>query len=572
MRRPFRHGRCLSRIPPVAVLLAAALISGCAGGGRRSGSDQEPLAGTRMEQAERHAEDARRQFALGEFGKVLDQVGTLLDYYPEYPGNGEALGLAVASAQRLGNPERALSLARELRDLYPGSGDLEPTLDRAARFALAGRDTLSAISFLRMSPTAVTTAGGSGRGELLRYLEEKAPGDGGPAAPAVGGREGVDSAGDTPGPIDSRRIGLLAPLTGRYAVLGNAFYEAARLALGHVERDLGREFVLKVADTGGDPVQGALAARKLCAEDKCLALVGALTSGPTVSAALVADQLGVPFVSPTATNERIRELGPGVFQPNLTGDHEIRLLSTLAVDVLLKRRFAILAPESPEGRRQADLFAQEVSSRGAEVVARGFFPPQVTDFRAEILDLKKHRPEVVFVPVSADQMVLVGPQLDFYQLGALVLGPGAWNDARLIERTSGTLERAVFPDDLAWFPASWTADFQQEWDAENFPGEAEAVALWAYQAVRNLLETIVEEGITGRADLIESFGRKFSGSPDPESGFEMMAEKIRVVEDGVIKPFPAGRFAAGLAAAAPADSLGSAGTDSLAGFAGPGDR
>lgn len=573
MLRPLRDGRHRSRILlPAAVLLAAALVAGCAVGGRRSGDDREPLAGTRLQQAERHAQDARRQFDLEEFGKVLDQVGTLLDYYPEFEGNDQALGLAVTSAQRLGDQARALTLARELRDLHPGSGELEPTLDRAARAALAERDTSSAVGFLQLSPTAVEAAGGGGRAALLRYLEGTAPADGGPGLPAAGGGEGTDTPRRPLGLADSRRIGLLAPLTGRYAVLGNAFYEAARLAISHVDRDLGEKFLLKVADTGGDPVQGALAARRLCTEDKCLALVGALTSGPTVSAALVADHLGVPFVSPTATNERIWELGEGVFQPNLTGDQEIRLMATLAVDVLLKRRIAILAPDSPDGHRQADLFGQEVSARGAEVVAQAFFPPQVTDFQAEILDLKKLRPEVVFVPASVDQMVMVGPQLDFYHLGALVLGLGSWNDDRLIASTSGTLERAVFPDDLAWFPAAWTADFQEAWDAANYPGEAGSIALLAYQAVRNLLETIVQDRITGRAALIEALGRKFSGNEDPESGFGMLATKIRVVEEGVIKPFPAGRFSAGLASPAPADSLRAAVADSLAGVPGPEGR
>ena len=168
------------------------------------------------------------------------------------------------------------------------------------------------------------------------------------------------------GPIRLDTIGVLCPLSGRYAELGGAFRDAARLAVQAANQERDRTFTLVVEDTGGDPVASALAARRLCADRGVVALFGEMLSDPTTAAAVVAGQYGTALVSPTATNERIWQLDDSVFQTNLTGLYEPRLLARLASTRLLKSSFAILSPDEPEGQRYADAFAAEVERLGGK--------------------------------------------------------------------------------------------------------------------------------------------------------------------------------------------------------------
>jgi ABC-type branched-subunit amino acid transport system substrate-binding protein len=282
--------------------------------------------------------------------------------------------------------------------------------------------------------------------------------------------------------------------------------------------------------------------------------------------ALVADQWGVPVVSPTATNDRVWELGPGVFQPNLTEFYEARIMAELAVRVLLKQRFAILHPDSPEGLRQAELFQGEVESWGGRIVAAQPFPERATDFRAAILAVRETRPEVIFVPASVDQMALLGPQLDFHHTGALVMGLSNFKSERLVERTGAVLEGVMFPDDVALFPPAWTAEFTEAWRDDNYPREATALALKTYQATRMLLDTLHQSGAADRARLTAALQRRLSARDIDTDGPESFASTVRIIRDGKFAYFPAELYAESWALTeGAADSLQAAPTDSVSG-------
>ncbi len=257
----------------------------------------------------------------------------------------------------------------------------------------------------------------------------------------------------------------------------------------------------------------------------------------------MADHWQTPLISPTATNERIWELGEGIFQTNLTGLYETRMLAALATTVMLKKRFGLMYPDTPEGRRYADVFRTEVGNWGGEIVAEVTFPSRGTDFKDPILTLRQDRPEVLFVPASVDQMVLLGPQLDFYHAGSLVLGLSNWNSEKLRERSATVLERAIFPNDLALFPAEWTSEFRARWNGENYPREASILALKSYQAIRMILDTINRSEATSRVQLAHALRNRLASRDFEAEGPESFAGTVRMFRGAEIIPFPGGRFA-----------------------------
>jgi len=240
----------------------------------------------------------------------------------------------------------------------------------------------------------------------------------------------------------------------------------------------------------------------------------------------------------------------------MSGLFEVRLLAQLATTVLLKERFAILYPDNPEGRRDADVFAAEVEVLGGRIVARASFPDQGTDFKDPILALREYRPEVIFAPATVDQMVLLGPQLDFFKSGSLLLGLSNWNSNRLTERAGAVLERALLPSDLAMFQPRWTSEFNAAWVEANYPREATPLALRAYQATRMLLDTIQQSGAVNRAQLTAALRSRLASREFSAEGLDSFGQSVRMFRSGEVIRFPAELFADAWACeSALADSL-----------------
>ena len=538
----------------------------------------------------------------------MNLADTILNQFPTFSRNDEVLAVAGDSAARSGDVPRALDLTDQLLTRYPASPAVEGALAQGVGLATAANDSMRTASYLvalyDRDPAGQTGLDGrpvaaeffqglspeqlsalalqrpdSSLGPYLGFLqveglvaegrtddaeavvlslETRSPGGTWTLAAreVLGGGSGTARVRPS-GPVRPDLVGVICPLTGRYAVLGNAFYDAALLALEVTNSQLGTTFEFQVGDSQGDPVAGALAARGLCREEGVIALLGAMMSDPTAAVALVADQWQVPLVSPTATNDRIWELGEGIFQTNLTGIFETRLLASLATTVMLKKRFGLIYPNTDEGRGYAEVFRSEVEALGGQIVAEASFPSRGTDFKDPIQTVRRKRPEVLFVPATVDQMVLLGPQLDFYHAGCLVMGLSNWNSDKLQERSGTVLERAIFPNDVALFPEEWTSEFRARWNGENYPREATVLALKSYQATRMLLDTLAGSQAVSRSQLTQALRSRLASRDFEAEGPESFAGTVRMFRDEKIVPFPGGRFAEAwaLTEGAAADSL-----------------
>jgi ABC-type branched-subunit amino acid transport system substrate-binding protein len=600
---------------PVLLLLLTLLSTSCAVG--PSPTDIGTLSsGGDLELAGRLHAQMREEYGAGRYRAALHLGHELIDRYTGYQELDQVYLLAAASARGLGETQQALALSSELLAARPDTPVLDDLLELRAELLLETGDNLRASAALvRLHDRAVLARDRERFRERLVAAVEPLDADAlgglragcGPSTlrPFLGylwleallaedrAREAGEAVGSLraenpedpwttraeqllrdpslagafdptppPGPegVDALHVGVLCPLTGRYTVLGNAFYDGVEMARQQANREGWRQYALTVRDTEGDPVAAALAVRRFAAEERPIVLIGALLSGPTVAAAIEAHYAGIPLVSPAATNARIADLGPGIFQTNITEAYEAKLLATLAIDVLLKRRVAVLYPDRPEGLRSYELFATEVLNRGGELVAAQPFNVGLTDYRDPLRKVTEALPEIIYVPTDVSQTVLLGPQLEFYRAGAMILGPSAWNDPELARELGGQLERAVFPSDTALFPADWLTAFTAAWDVEHQPTEATTIARQAFLAAMLTFRTLGDEGMSRPEDLTRALAARLAVREEAELGQSAMAGSLRMFSAGGIVPFPIELYDAAFAAT---DSLGAA-ADSLA--------
>ena len=167
------------------------------------------------------------------------------------------------------------------------------------------------------------------------------------------------------------RVGLLVPLSGQSAPIGQALLNAAQMAMF----DVGDErFVLQAYDTKGTP-EGAVEACNTALAHGAQLLLGPLFSAEARAIAPQAAAAGVNVVA-FSTDPAIA--GPHVFVMGFLVQEQVRQIVAYANAQNLKR-FAVLAPDSPYGQSVVEALKQIVPTHGGRVAQVAFYQPDGKD-------------------------------------------------------------------------------------------------------------------------------------------------------------------------------------------------
>jgi ABC-type branched-subunit amino acid transport system substrate-binding protein len=268
-----------------------------------------------------------------------------------------------------------------------------------------------------------------------------------------------------------RAIGVLLPLSGRYAAFGQRVQRGMQLALEVFRPHIPVRFIFR--DTAGDETIAAQQLAELAISDRVIGIAGPLVGNAATGAASRANQERTPLLT-MSQREGLAASSLYVFRNSLTPQLQVRALLDYAMEELGFSRFGIMAPQTRQGEHFAKFFREEVLRRGGEVVAEQSYLTDQTDFRHQVrllrgLDpnapdeeepkpdpnnpsavaIKKEPPpfEALFIPDDADRISLIAPQLAFYGLEEVqLLGPSGWNDAELPRLARQFVEKAVFTD------------------------------------------------------------------------------------------------------------------------------
>ena len=355
------------------------------------------------------------------------------------------------------------------------------------------------------------------------------------------------------------KVGLLLPLSGARADVGQALLHAAELALF----DLGGErFTLLVRDTRGTPEGAAAAAEAVLAEDATL-ILGPLFATSTEAVKPIVDAAEVPMITFSNNNAMA---GPLTFVMGVTPRTQVDRVIDYAVSQG-HRRFAVLAPENAYGTVVVQAMQDAILRNAAELSRVVMFDPQATDVSAEVqvlADFNRRRSEAeaqrrdlegrtdeaaqralarlrgvetmgdlpfdaILLPSSGQQLLSVAPLLAYYDVDPTevrFLGTSLWEDPNLLSEP--TLQGGWFP---APPPALWKT-FRDRYE-QSFGGTPPRVASLAYDAVA-LAAVLERRG--------ESEGAFVPYTPDAITqslGFAGI--------DGVFRFLPSGQVQRGLA-------------------------
>lgn len=322
-----------------------------------------------------------------------------------------------------------------------------------------------------------------------------------------------------------RAVGVLLPLSGRYAAFGKLVQQGMEQARQEFRPAIPVRFLYH--DTAGDADLAARQVAELAIGERVMAIIGPLVGNAAGAAAQRAGQEQVPLLA-LSQKEDLAEISPYVFRSSLTAQLQVETLLEHAMGDLGMTSFGILYPETRQGRMMAELFGSEVEKRGGRLVEQQGYLAEQTDFRRQIRLLQGLDPnapdedddgaggsggrpdgagkeppfEALFVPDYADRISLVAPQLPFYGLeNVQLLGTSGWNDAQLLQATGKSVEGAVFVDGFfRHSPYPFIQEFAEKYFA-TYGEEPTILAAQGYDAAGILLTLLNDPRINSRAAL-----------------------------------------------------------------------
>jgi branched-chain amino acid transport system substrate-binding protein len=310
-------------------------------------------------------------------------------------------------------------------------------------------------------------------------------------APTVGPMAALPAGPKIPGATAT--VGLLVPLSGPNAALGQALTQAAEMALFESGD---QTTALVVHDT--EAPAGAGAAAQMAIDQGANILLGPVFAAHAKIVGPIAAPAQVPVIAFT-TDKSVA--GPGLYVMGILPGLQIEREVGYAAGQGFKR-FAALLPNSPYGHAVADALGPATARYNAEQAQIEYYEPNAVEFSQVVQKLAADGPfDALLIPEGGARLRSIAPMLGFYNIDTAkikLLGSALWTDPNL------ATEPALIG---AWFAApsatAWTG-FSQRYRAA-YASDPPRLASLAYDAM-TMATTLAKMGNLGDSVLTRSDG------------------------------------------------------------------
>jgi len=306
---------------------------------------------------------------------------------------------------------------------------------------------------------------------------------------------------------DSRtpvRIGAYASLTGSEATWGQSYERGVRLAIEDVNAAggvLGRPLELVIEDNRSKSGDSSTVVRKLIVRDKVVAVLGEVSSGRSLEAAPICQQMRVPMIS-NGSNPKVTEVGDYIFRVAYIDPFQGAVMARFAREHLKVGRIAVLTDATNAyavglGR----FFKERFIADGGVVALEQRYSSSERDFKAQLTAIRAAGVDALFVPGYYTEVGLIVSQARELGFTGPVLGGDGWASPQLIELAGNNLKDTYYCDNFSVeseepetrrFIARFRARYQEDPDS---------IAPLAYDAVGLLADALRRAGTTDRVKL-----------------------------------------------------------------------
>jgi branched-chain amino acid transport system substrate-binding protein len=312
-------------------------------------------------------------------------------------------------------------------------------------------------------------------------------------------------------------IGEFGSLTGTTATFGISTKNGIDMAIDAINQAgglLGKKVRVIVEDDQGRPEEAQTVVTKLINSDQVVAVLGEVASSRTMAAAPLAQQNGIPMISPSSTNPKVTEIGDYIFRVCFIDPFQGLVMAKFASNTLKLKNVAILRDiKNDYSVGLADVFVDNFKKLGGNIVADESYSEGDTDFSAQLTSIRSRKPDAIFLPGYYTEVGLVARQAKKLGLAVPLLGGDGWDSPRLIEIGGADLNGSYFSNHYSVDdPSPAIQKFVGDYKA-RFGATPDALAGLGYDSANILFDAIRRANSTDGAKIRDALAatKDFAG-------------------------------------------------------------
>ena len=313
---------------------------------------------------------------------------------------------------------------------------------------------------------------------------------------------------------DTIKIGGLAPLSGELSSYGNAANNGILLAVKEVNEAggiNGKQIEYIPYDEKGDATEACNAYAKLVDEKEVVAIIGDVTTNPSIAVAQKSQEDNIPIITATGTGKAITEAGPNVFRACFLDPFQGQTMASYAAKKLNAKTAAILYNTDDDySTGLTEAFEEEAKANGLDVVIKEGYSKGTVDFSSQLTNIAAKNADVFFIPVYYEDVAKIAPAAKNAGINSKLLGADGWDGVidKLDESNYDSVSNIFFCNHYA---AERIQDFIKKYTEEYNSAPASFAAL-GYDAAMIMINAIKNAGSTDSAAIIEQLNKtNYSG-------------------------------------------------------------
>ncbi|MEA3350264.1 MAG: ABC transporter substrate-binding protein [Chloroflexota bacterium] len=245
---------------------------------------------------------------------------------------------------------------------------------------------------------------------------------------------GLAACKSSPSQEQEIRIGVIAPITGEIAAVGQSTVNAAEMVAqevnkaGGLEVDGQRYEITLIIEDNQDKEQAAVAAvQKLINQDNVVAIIGPQASRNAIPASNAAESSHIPMISPWSTNPKTTHGKDYIFRIAFIDSFQGQVMARFTFEELGTHKVAVLYDVASDYNKGiAEIYKQVVEDAGGEVVAFESYTTGEQDFSTQFERIKASGAEVLFLPNYYNEVPQQVRQAREMGITAAVIGSDSW--------------------------------------------------------------------------------------------------------------------------------------------------
>lgn len=363
------------------------------------------------------------------------------------------------------------------------------------------------------------------------------------AAVAVGGS--LVSCSSPSVDNDVIKIGVFQPLTGANAAGGADEYDGAKLANKLVPKVLGKTIQLVAVDNKSDKVEAANAATVLVQKEKVKAVIGSWGSSLSMAGGPIFAEAKIPAVAVSATNPNVTKGNDYYFRVCFLDPFQGIVGASYAFNTLKAKKVAVIREVSNDySVGLAKFFIDEfvkLSGNKDSIVAVSDYNTGDQDFSAQLTNIKKFEPDVIFAPGNYTESALIIKQARALGMKAQFIGGDTWDFGAFLDIGGEAVEGAAFSTFFANdVPINKTSEVFLKAFREEYKKEPSAVAALGYDAYLVIVDAITRAGSADPQKIRDALAQ--TKDLEGAAGVITINAERNADKDAVFKTVKGGKF------------------------------